>query len=319
MAFDRRAGKLIALAANTDGAQESWTVETWTFDVCTNTWTRMHPDREPPALVSGLVYDVDSHLTVGVHYEDWRDQYVIGNVWAYDLEANTWTEQGVAPTDALRFYDPVSGLVVAGSDEELWSYDVETDTWALIQQANGPPWGWGVFAYDASVDRLVEYTGGDLGNEIWRLDIRTGTWSRSGAEAPSFRMGWGALPFVAYDEAMKRTVVAGGNRWGAYDATADRWEILAEADPGKILAGADPGGLSALYPMAYDPLNRRFVGPDQDLPGALVAFDLVTREWTLLDRDPTVPWPPPTPAPTVQPTPSFTDQACKGTQLGCVP
>ncbi len=39
MAFDRRAGRLVALA---DGHAS---LETWTFDVCTNTWTRMHPDR----------------------------------------------------------------------------------------------------------------------------------------------------------------------------------------------------------------------------------------------------------------------------------
>ena len=43
MAFDRRAGRLVALADTGDG------VETWTFDVCTNTWTRMHPNREPPS------------------------------------------------------------------------------------------------------------------------------------------------------------------------------------------------------------------------------------------------------------------------------
>ena len=42
MAFDRRAGRLVALAG-VDSA-----LETWTFDVCTNTWTRMHPNREPP-------------------------------------------------------------------------------------------------------------------------------------------------------------------------------------------------------------------------------------------------------------------------------
>ena len=290
--FDRRAGRLVAVMGGNDGTAPA----TWTFDVCTNTWTQMHPDREPPESISDqLVYDVDSDATIGI---------ASGKVWVYDLKANTWTEKGVAPPpgSGFRVYDPVSGLVVAGGDEGLWSYDVETDTWALIHQANGPLWGWGLFAYDASVDRVVEYTGGDLGNEIWLLDLRTGTWSRSGAEAPSFFMGvWGVPPVWAYDEATERTVFSGPWRLAAYDATADRWETAIEVDP---------GGPSLYHPMAYDPLNRRFVGRDQDTPGAVVAFDPVTRERAVLvDRDPTVvPWPRPTPAPTEQPTPAPAEQ-----------
>jgi hypothetical protein len=160
MAFDRHAGKLVALAGTVAGP-----VETWTFDVCTNTWTRMHPDREPqPGGFGQLVYDVDSDLTIasdGVR------------MWAYDLGADTWTQKGpFAPSSdpgspGLRFYDPVSGFVVALGDDgvgdtlglALWSYEVETDTWTPIRQADplaiGPHYGF--FAYDASVDRLVAY------------------------------------------------------------------------------------------------------------------------------------------------------------------
>jgi hypothetical protein len=53
-AFDRSAGRLVAVAI------AGTVVETWTFDVCTNTWTRMHPNREPRTPVETLVYDVDS-------------------------------------------------------------------------------------------------------------------------------------------------------------------------------------------------------------------------------------------------------------------
>ncbi len=215
MAFDRRAGQIVAVANN--GAPE-----TWTFDVCTNTWTQMHPDREPPALIGRLVYDVDSDLTIGVHYEDWRDPYLIGNVWAYDLEANTWTEHGVAPTDALGFYDPVSGLIVAQTFEstELWDYDVETDTWTPILHANGPEGYWEI-AFDTSVDRIVCY-----GAETWLLDLRTGTWSRSEVETPVLITGYWTVPAIAYDEAAEQTVFFGNARWAAYDASGDHWEVL---------------------------------------------------------------------------------------------
>jgi hypothetical protein len=276
MAFDRRAGKLIALQDNQTGSQETWTVETWTFDVCTNTWTRMHPNREPPALVSGLVYDADSDLTIGVHYKDWVYPPVTGSVWTYDLEANTWAEQRVAPTNGLGFYDPVSGLVVAGGVAyDLRSYDVETDAWTPIHHTT--PWedlGYSEYVYDASVDRIVEYAGGAGVAETWLFDIRASAWSRSSVETPVFEMGMWATPAIVYDEAAERTVVAGSFKWGAYDATADRWEILFDADPGGLLPG----------PTVYDPVNRRLLlfGGGIGVSGDLVAFDLVTRDWTVL-------------------------------------
>jgi hypothetical protein len=277
MAFDRRAGRLVALIGAAESPAER-PIETWTFDVCTNTWIEMHPDREPPAQVGRrLVYDADSDLTIGVHYKDWLSFPAIGNVWAYDLEADTWTEHGEAPTDALEFYDPEDDLVVASTFEstDLWDYDVETDTWTPIQQANVPDQSMFMFAYDASVDRVVTTTGGDV-PETWLFDIRTGAWSKSGAETPVVKMGMWAVPAVVYDEAAKRTVVAGDYRWAAYDATADSWEVLFDGDPGEVLP----------KPMMYDPVNQRLIvwgGDGRTGPlGDLVAFDLVTREWTVL-------------------------------------
>jgi len=269
MAFDRRAGRLVALAGTGTGA-----AETWTFDVCTNTWTRMHPSRVPSSSEwPQLVYDVDSDVTIASDGT---------RMWAYDYEANTWTEKGVA-TAWLWAYDPLSGLVVAqgGPDPSvpLSTYDVETDTWAPIREANGGPetggmspagWpGYGVLAYDPSVDRIVA-----VGEETWLFDIRTGRWSKSGVEAPDVIEVFATAPTIVYDEAAERTVLIGDvPRLAAYDATADRWEIVAEADPERA-AGFQ---LHAVY----DPVNGRLIGwgRDQD---ELFAFDLVTREWTVL-------------------------------------
>ena len=242
VAFDRRAGRLVALADAGKG------LETWTFDVCANAWTQMRPNREPTGIDDRdlFVYDVDSDGTIAFD----RDT---ASVWAYDLRANTWTRKGDGPPDAraeyysalshlddakLGAYDPRSGLVVAAvksdsSDDSaaLWSYDVETDTWAPIHDGPWPPLG--AFAYDTSVDRLVVYTavGGARPTEMWLLDIRTRTWSRSDAETPAV-VAWLAGPAVTYDEAAERTVVFNRVPWTAYDATTDRWEVLADADPG---------------------------------------------------------------------------------------
>ena len=305
MAFDRRAGRLVTLADT----------ETWTFDVCTNTWLRMHPTRNPPTSPVGpLVYDMDSDVTIGVFGPD-EDP---GNMWVYDLEADTWREVGPFAPFAyprfagLRFHDPVSGRVVALGDDgdedtlglALWSYEVETDTWTPIPQANpltiGPHYEF--FAYDAVVDRLVAYAktweAGGGGNWVFEaktllFDLRTGTWSEPPAVTPSeFSAGmWGLVPGIAYDEAAEQTVMMGQGHAAAYEATADRWETLYETsseEPGTC--GTRPECRQA-NDMLYDSVNERLVVYGGSVytsaegwidPDGLLAFDTRAREWTVL-------------------------------------
>jgi len=117
--------------------------------------------------------------------------------------------------------------------------------------------------YDASVDRLIMYNPEAVPPEMWLLD-RTGVWKRSGAETPDCTTGSWWYPAVVYDEAAERTVVSNRHRWCAYDATADRWEILFDEAEG------------VPSPAAYDPVNRRLItfGDGVGVSGELVAFDL---------------------------------------------
>jgi hypothetical protein len=296
VAFDRGAGRLVALADGRIGE-----ADTWTFDVCTNTWTPMHPYRmhPKPSFNTSLVYDVDSDVTVALD-----DTH---RMWAYDLGADTWTMKGVAPVDELTFYDPVSGLVVAVGDDgdestlglPLWSYEVETDTWTPIPQAGplaiGPHYEF--FAYDASVDRLVAYANawpaGDFEARTWLFNLRTGTWSGTGAVTPQgFSAGmWGLGPAIAYDEAAERTVLLGQGHSAAYDATGDRWETLyvGSASENQPSACGSPECRQMPF-MVYDPVNERLVvyggtvwtGSGLVSPDDVLAFDTRTREWTVL-------------------------------------
>jgi hypothetical protein len=272
-AFDRRAGRLVVLADTLTGAEITG-VETWTFDVCSNTWTQMHPDQQPPTTGYQLVYDVDSDVTILISY---------GKVWVYDLQADSWNQKDGPQTGAtLWAYDPRSGLVVAGSDDVqqgLLDYDVEGDTWIPIHHTNlpadgGPP---SIVAYDASVDRLIAFD--YPGAETSLLDLRTGTWSSSGAQTPIVIAGFGmSAPTIEYDEAAERTVIFGNDRVALYDATGDRWEVLDAAAIGR------PDGWPTS--MVYDPVNERLVGcrwlPLYERKVDVVALDLVTREWTVL-------------------------------------
>ncbi len=86
MAFDRRAGRLVALAGDDDP------VETWTFDVCTKPGPGCIPTGSRRQGTDQLVYDVDSDLTIASDGT---------RTWVYDLKANTWTgEGGRAPAPA---------------------------------------------------------------------------------------------------------------------------------------------------------------------------------------------------------------------------
>ena len=80
------------------------------------------------------IYDIDSDATVLV---------TNGAVWAYDLQADTWTAKRAAPTGnkALWAYDPLYDLIVAtdySNPANLWNYDVDADAWTPIHQANLP-------------------------------------------------------------------------------------------------------------------------------------------------------------------------------------
>jgi hypothetical protein len=86
-AFDRHLGRIMYVDSEN---------ETWTFDVCTNTWMNMNP--EPASEASLVVYDVDSDVTVGFENE---------RIWVYDAQANTWSEQDVPSPNPTTVNLPV--------------------------------------------------------------------------------------------------------------------------------------------------------------------------------------------------------------------
>ncbi len=130
--FDTHAGRIVFIDRSG---------ETWTFDVCTNTWQAMDPAFVPAttyAYVSRgqLVYDIDSDRTIA---------FGPRNVYAYDAASNTWTRRsfpvdrdlGAAWPGAV--YDPISGLVLLQFDDGmLVAYDVDTDTWTEIGVTSEP-------------------------------------------------------------------------------------------------------------------------------------------------------------------------------------
>jgi hypothetical protein len=301
MAFDRASARIVLLGRR----GESGPAETWTFDVCTNVWTRMHPEKEPDYQAFGmLAYDAAADRTITFQ------ESVSGatsRVWAYDFASDTWTESaGVPKVDGpvspaygpVRLtYDPVGGGVVAlrlSSPRLMLLYDAKADAWQPIAQDRYPfddeyPFHI-LLAYDASVDRLVGY---QLG-EVRLFDIRTGTWSAPGSPSPPFWYG-GYFSYggeIAYDEAAQRTILFGSGIVIAYDAAADRWGTLyGTPSEGALDACAGRRECRLNHSMVYDPVNERFIvyggrvlsaaDPDARSDDVL-AFDTRSRDWTIL-------------------------------------
>lgn len=297
MAFDSRHGKLVAIA---DGA-------TWTFDVCTNTWAKPQPNRQPPG-ANNLVYDVDSGLTVASDSD--------GRIWAYDLRADAWTERGQAPFDTgtirLWFHEPSSGRVVALEDDRTndeafgftpWSYDVATDTWTQMRRGSPVIIGahYELFTFEPSADRVIAYVATWSGSgaadwqfdaRAWLYDVADAAWSRTSAVAPGvFTHGWGWSPAIAFDDAAGRTVMVGQGHLATYDATADRWDVLFGGSPEGAPESCGTGPECREMPrMVYDSVNERLVvfggyvwTPAGEVwPDDLRAFDARTGTWTVL-------------------------------------
>ena len=276
MAFDRRAGRLVAV-----GARPTTSVETWTFDVCTNTWTQMHPDREPPSfdwrparLRRRLRRDDRGLLREGVGLRP-RGRHLDreGRLLRPTRRPGPTTRSPASSSP--RTHDLARGAV------ELRRRDRHVDPDPPGERARrlGP-----MHAYDASVDRIVAYDArGDraLGAETWLFDLRTGTWSRSGAETPDVVPGYG------WHGAAHRLRRGGGADGGHRRRPIGRLR----RDRGPL---GDPrpkhesrcGPMAGRLDMVYDPVNGRLVGwRRRDVASrqvGVVAFDLVTREWTVL-------------------------------------
>jgi hypothetical protein len=253
--FDRRAGRIVYL----DG-----TAETWTLDVCTNTWRQMNPAGAPwgdPNTyfvrdVGELVYDVDSDRTIAI-----GPRFVS----VYDANTNTWTQQSPVPNPDLQFgspgigavYDPVSGLVLVVTDTGvLMAYAVETDEWTEVgtiteprevthegqTQALFPPF---LVGYVAETDRLafLGFDGAPFQDNGALINPRTGDTLPLRDPPGGVRGGFGSFSYATSGDTAY-TYAGGVCR---LDPVTFNWDCV---------ASIQTQGTSA---MVYDPINDRLV------------------------------------------------------------
>ncbi len=280
--FDQHAGRIVYI----DEA-----AATWTFDVCTNTWSEMNPRfipedssywPDPNGWSGQLVYDVDSDRTIS---------FTRGYLAVYDANTNTWRQRSQPPEyDSASpgrgvIYDPTSGLVVVQTQSSgLVAYDVDTDTWTPIGKAGDGQNSPFLVGYTPETDRLILLDGFNAEGTI--MDPRTGHTEDLRAPDGGIFAGFGRLkyatstggPYVLDDK---------GDICRLHP-TALEWDCI-------NLAGgpeSDPGRAGLLGAVVGDSINNRIVLIYGYGPGfngerfydvnAIWAIDFQTKEWTQL-------------------------------------
>ncbi len=231
------------------------------------TWTELRPTGSLPSARYGqkMVQDPTSGRVIMFGgYAGADGGAALNDTWAYDPNANTWTD--LQPSGTLppgRFassivYDPASrGLIMFGGNDgtarlnDTWAYDLAANTWTKLSPSGSPPPGRGgqVMAYDPSGERILMFGGRasemDFLNDIWAFDGAANTWTKlspSGNLPPA--RGQSAM---AYDPAARRMILFGGwnletefgDTW-AYDPVARRWtELYPSGTPPTPRSGHD--------------------------------------------------------------------------------
>ena len=292
MTYDSRADRILLFGGfNGTSAFD----DTWAYDVESNTWTNQNPATRPPARYRhAAAYDAAAQRLIvfggtSIALGD------LAGTWAYDYDANAWTDVNVVTTPAARqlstaAYDSradrmvqFGGMGISGLLDDTWTYDVDRNHWENRNPASHPSERSGAaMAYDAQSDRVILF-GGSMApttlDDTWAYDLENNTWTNMNPTIhPSARSGHA----MVYDALRDRVVLLGGascpsllNDTWAYDFNSNTWANL---NP--------PSGPAARqgHAMAYDAGVARVVlfgGMDCSghLMGDTWAYDSLSATW----------------------------------------
>ena len=250
---------------------------TWTFDVCTNTWSALTPGGSPwtttgrEGFHQGFVYDADSARTIGFGYS--------GRLAIFDSDKNIWEFRSRERLgDALgAVYHPPSGLVATMIGSSLWTYDVEEDTWTEVGEPSfgGAEWA-ELLGYVASIDRFLFVTSGMTG----LVDPETGQTTTVFTETPTVDLTWpGAQYGPANGTVYVTTHGPSGMSLCGFNTSMLSWDCY-------DTSGATDSDIEAFGAIVDDPINRRVLLIHRiygdwwaNSEAAVWSFDPDTGEW----------------------------------------
>jgi hypothetical protein len=111
----------------------------------------------------------------------------VGDIWAYDLNTDTWEElrSDDAPSSkryAAMVYDVLNDRTLLYFRKEFWSYNYNNNQWTLLSKSPAPlSLNWHTMAYDTSQDLILQFGGGpdfhQWSNHFWVYDPKVDEWT----------------------------------------------------------------------------------------------------------------------------------------------
>jgi hypothetical protein len=252
MTYDSRAGVSILsiLPDNWILGQPVAPLQTWAYNVQTNSWTKL-ADGPRPLVGQRIVYDSESDRIIMFGGIDASTFKPVNDTYAYDYNTDTWSKMDPQLQPQFRnyhgmVYDSKADRVVmwggggvsiahVGQDyAEVWTYDYNTDTWERFEnKKDGPTPRYYIFlAYDEKADKIITYGGYDYGNdETWSYDLNTQTWQQM---HPLTNPGLLSRYGMVYAKNVNRTILFGGQEgptnWTYLQYKTDTWSYNLKLD-----------------------------------------------------------------------------------------
>ena len=272
-------------------------------------WVELQPTGQAPMprANSAAIYDPVGHRFV--LFGGLRSGGDYNDVWALDLNANTWANltPSSGPAPATRWshnavYDPDAHQMLVWSGRHLgdffndiWAFDLNEHTWQELSADPKPNLRYGTAAiFDPLAGQLVNFAGfTDAGrfDDTWTFDPSSSTWNDISGD---IRPGARCLHSASYDRLSHRMLIFGGQRGS--NALGDLWALdLATATWSELTPATGPEGRT--FPASiYDRIGHRFIifgGAEAGGGGVkndeVWAFDLAANSWSLLQPGGTAP------------------------------
>jgi N-acetylneuraminic acid mutarotase len=250
MVYDSGSDRVILFGGRSNGQNNFIEfLETWTFNVQTNTWTEMKPAVSPGCIFEPMVYDSQADRTI--YYAGIKGSYpsytAIGETWAYDDNANTWTNlQSIntpsglgagkmvydAESDKVILFGGITGENLNQTLNETWVFDYQANAWTQMEPAVSPPvMGWPAMAYDSESDLVLVWGGfpimsakpGVERTSIWAYDYNSNTWTEWPNTDGPVEEYMGAM---VYDPDLDLSFLYVGNQFWSYDYNNNQWRKL---------------------------------------------------------------------------------------------
>lgn len=171
LAHDPTTGHLILFGGFSRSADFN---DTWVYDFFANAWTELTPGGSRPSARAGHALVYDPGTAKMILFGGWDGESYLGDTWAYDPVANTWTDLSpggdlpAARAYTQMVYDSESGrLILFGGEREgstyadTWAYDPVANTWVELDPAGDLPAArtGHALVYDAAITSMVLFGG----------------------------------------------------------------------------------------------------------------------------------------------------------------